>query len=456
MSHQMRLHQQSLQGMPQQPTQVPQQYPKRHPQHQLPGSPAQRQQQSPQQGQQLIPSQQQQQLMQFKHQQQQLQQQQLAQIKKTQMMLQEQQLKKKQENAAFNSSPIEQKPQTLRQDELRQLQKVTGGAVGGPIQQRPAAKDPVATARRREARRKKDSEVIAKLNVICTPGDPTRLYRNLSKIGQGASGGVFTAFQVGSNQSVAIKQMNLEQQPKKELIINEILVMKESKHKNIVNFIDSYLHRGDLWVVMEYMEGGSLTDVVTYNMMTEGQIGAVCRETLRGLEHLHSKGVIHRDIKSDNVLLSLKGEIKVTDFGYCAQISESNAKRTTMVGTPYWMAPEVVSRKEYGPKIDVWSLGIMAIEMIEGEPPYLNESQIRALYLIVTNGTPELKDPDSLTPCFREFLNWSLQVDVDKRASAVELLEHEFISLADNVKTLAPLVKAARMAKASERSGELR
>jgi p21-activated kinase 1 len=86
----------------------------------------------------------------------------------------------------------------------------------------------------------------------------------------------------------------------------------------------------------------------------------------------------------------------------------------------------------------------------------LNESQIRALYLIVTNGTPELKDPDSLTPCFREFLNWSLQVDVDKRASAVELLEHEFISLADNVKTLAPLVKAARMAKASERSGELR
>ena len=103
-------------------------------------------------------------------------------------------------------------------------------------------------------------------------------YKSLNKIGQGASGGVFTAFEVATNRCVAIKQMNLEQQPKKDLIINEIIVMRESKHKNIVNFMDSYLRQGDLWVIMEYMEGGSLTDVVTFNMMTEGQIAAVCRE----------------------------------------------------------------------------------------------------------------------------------------------------------------------------------
>jgi p21-activated kinase 1 len=106
--------------------------------------------------------------------------------------------------------------------------------------------------------------------------------------------------------------MNLQKQPKKELIINEILIMKDSRHPNIVNFIDSYLWSGDLWVIMEYMEGGSLTDVVTCNMMMEGQIAAVCKEVLQGLIHLHDKGVIHRDIKSDNILLSLQGNIKLS------------------------------------------------------------------------------------------------------------------------------------------------
>ncbi|RIB08918.1 kinase-like domain-containing protein [Gigaspora rosea] len=150
------------------------------------------------------------------------------------------------------------------------------------------------------------TNVIERLKAICTDADQTKLYRNLVKIGQGASGSVFTAYQVGTNMSVAIKQMNLEQQPKKDLIINEILVMKESRHHNI---------------------------------------------TLEGLAHLHSKGVIYRDIKSNNVLLALNGDIKLTNFGFCAQINKHHNKCTTMVGTPYWIAPEVVTRKEYGPKV---------------------------------------------------------------------------------------------------------
>lgn len=166
--------------------------------------------------------------------------------------------------------------------------------------------------RQRQQSQAQNDEVIAQLNKICNPADPIKKYRSLTKIGQGASGGVFNAYEVGTNKCVAIKQMNLEQQPKKDLIINEILVMKDSKHKNIVNFMDSYLVKGDLWVVMEYMEGGSLTDVVTFNLMSEPQIAAVCRETLHGLQFLHSKGVIHRDIKSDNVLLSLEGNIKLS------------------------------------------------------------------------------------------------------------------------------------------------
>ena len=128
-----------------------------------------------------------------------------------------------------------------------------------------------------------------------------------------ASGGVYSA-RDNMGSPVAIKQMNLEKQPKQDLIINEILVMRESSHPNIVNYKDSYLWKGDLWVVMEYMEGGSLTDVVTCNIMTEGQIAAVSREVLEGLKHLHEHAVIHRDIKSDNILLSMEGEIKLSEY----------------------------------------------------------------------------------------------------------------------------------------------
>ncbi|KAI9926773.1 hypothetical protein ASPWEDRAFT_177217 [Aspergillus wentii DTO 134E9] len=310
---------------------------------------------------------------------------------------------------------------------------------------------PAARPRQRP-RQSNAMDIRSRLLAICTPGDPTKLYYNLCKIGQGASGGVFTAYQNGTNSCVAIKQMNLDLQPKKDLIINEILVMKDSKHKNIVNFLDSYLHGLDLWVVMEYMEGGSLTDVVTFNIMSEGQIAAVCRETLNGLQHLHSKGVIHRDIKSDNILLSMEGNIKLTDFGFCAQINDSQNKRNTMVGTPYWMAPEVVTRKEYGRKVDIWSLGIMAIEMIEGEPPYLTESPLRALYLIATNGTPTIKDEHNLSPVFRDFLHLALKVDPEKRASAHDLLKHPFMTLCAPLSHLSPLVKAARVSRAQEKA----
>jgi p21-activated kinase 1 len=145
------------------------------------------------------------------------------------------------------------------------------------IGQPPPQMGPVPGPRRRP-RQSTGGDIVQRLLAICTEGDPTTKYRQLNKIGQGASGGVYTAYENGSNRCVAIKQMNLEQQPKKDLIINEILVMKDSKHKNIVNFMDSFLRQGDLWVVMEYMEGGSLTDVVTFNIMSEGQIAAVCRE----------------------------------------------------------------------------------------------------------------------------------------------------------------------------------
>ncbi len=189
-----------------------------------------------------------------------------------------------------------------------------GGAPRQPPQQQPqqAVGLPPAARPRHRPRQSTGIDVVAKLKQICSEGDPRDIYRGFSKIGQGASGGVFTGYEKGTNRLVALKQVNLEPQPKTDVIINDILVLKDSSHPNIVNFIDSYLCAGELWVVMEFMEGGSLTDVVTFNIMTEGQIASVCRETLKGLQHLHSKGVIHRDIKSDNILLSQEGNIKLS------------------------------------------------------------------------------------------------------------------------------------------------
>ncbi|KAI8374915.1 kinase-like domain-containing protein [Choanephora cucurbitarum] len=287
-----------------------------------------------------------------------------------------------------------------------------------------------------------EAQVMDQLRSVVTPGDPNDMYKKLKRVGQGASGSVYVAQSLATNTKVAIKQMDLAHQPRKDLIVTEILVMKESQHPNIVNYLDSFLVRNsDLWVIMEYMEGGALTDVIDNNTMTEQQIATVCHETTAGLLHLHSQNILHRDIKSDNILLNAQGQVKISDFGFCAKLTDQRNKRATMVGTPYWMAPEVVKQKEYGAKVDIWSLGIMAIEMIENEPPYLDEEPLKALYLIATNGTPTLKNPEKLSRELKSFLAVCLCVDVRSRATAEELMNHEFLKKAGPLEILAPLLK---------------
>ncbi|KAL1739366.1 kinase-like domain-containing protein, partial [Schizophyllum fasciatum] len=285
-------------------------------------------------------------------------------------------------------------------------------------------------------------QIMEKLRQVVSDDDPKTIYSKIKKIGQGASGHVYVAKTLATGKKVAIKEMDLSHQPRKELIVNEIMVMKESQHPNIVNFLESYLVKSnELWVVMEYMEGGALTDIIENNTLEEDQISSICLETCKGLGHLHSQSIIHRDIKSDNVLLDASGRVKITDFGFCAKLTDQKSKRATMVGTPYWMAPEVVKQKEYGAKVDIWSLGIMAIEMIENEPPYLDEEPLKALYLIATNGTPTLKKPEALSKELKGFLAVCLCVDVSSRATAGELLEHAFLKKACSSSGLAPLLR---------------
>ncbi|KAH8554002.1 kinase-like domain-containing protein [Umbelopsis sp. PMI_123] len=306
-----------------------------------------------------------------------------------------------------------------------------------------AAVVPAAIFRRHEKRISKmsESEILEKLRSIVSKEDPNTIYKRSKRVGQGASGSVYLATHMGNNKRVAIKQMDIGSQARKDLIVNEIIIMRESRHPNIVNYLDSFLVKGDLWVVMEYMEGGPLTDVIAKHKMDEAQIATVCLETARGLQHLHSRRIIHRDIKSDNVLLNAFGQIKISDFGYCAKLTAQKSKRVTMVGTPYWMAPEVVKAREYGTKVDIWSLGIMVIEMIEGDPPYMEEEQLKALYLIRTNGTPQLKNPELLSKDLKTFLAICLCVDVRSRASAADLLQHSFMKRAGSIEALASLLR---------------
>lgn len=309
-----------------------------------------------------------------------------------------------------------------------------------------------------------NAEIMTNLKNVTFNMDPTPFFRMVEKAGQGASGSVYLAERLvlppykDENEAaknklgnkVAIKQMILSKQPRKELIVNEILVMKDSKHNNIVNFLEAYLKtEDDLWVVMEYMEGGSLTDIIEnsptsstdQSPLTEPQIAYIVRETCQGLKFLHDKHIIHRDIKSDNVLLDTRGRVKITDFGFCAKLTDKRSKRATMVGTPYWMAPEVVKQREYDEKVDVWSLGIMSIEMLESEPPYLNEEPLKALYLIATNGTPKLKHPEYLSLEIKRFLSVCLCVDVRYRASTEELLHHSFFNMSCEAEDLIPLLE---------------
>eukprot|EP01127_Copromyxa_protea_P017140 TRINITY_DN5188_c0_g3_i1.p1 TRINITY_DN5188_c0_g3~~TRINITY_DN5188_c0_g3_i1.p1 ORF type:complete len:611 (-),score=93.64 TRINITY_DN5188_c0_g3_i1:126-1958(-) len=255
---------------------------------------------------------------------------------------------------------------------------------------------------------------------------PTQIFKFVSKLGEGYGGEVHLCLNTETNELVALKKTELNSKNEVALA-NEIYMLKTIAHPNIVSYITSYyLTPQYVWIVLEYMDGGSLSDILDFHKelpLTEQQVMWIMYSVLKGLSHLHVMDRIHRDIKSPNILLNHRGEVKITDFGFAAQLANPEEKRSTKLGTPYWMAPELVSGKKYGLSADIWSFGILLYECVEGGPPYHDLPKLAALLHITKKGCPALSKPERWSPNLIEFLKLCCKMRPEKRKTAHELLK---------------------------------
>ncbi|KAM4537837.1 mitogen-activated protein kinase kinase kinase kinase 4-like isoform 1-T1 [Fundulus diaphanus] len=270
--------------------------------------------------------------------------------------------------------------------------------------------------------------------------DPAGIFELVEVVGNGTYGQVYKGRHVKTGQLAAIKVMDVTEDEEEEIKLEINMLKKYSHHRNIATYYGAFIkksppgHDDQLWLVMEFCGAGSITDLVKNtkgNQLKEDWIAYISREILRGLAHLHAHHVIHRDIKGQNVLLTENAEVKLVDFGVSAQLDRTVGRRNTFIGTPYWMAPEVIACDEnpdatYDYRSDLWSCGITAIEMAEGAPPLCDMHPMRALFLIPRNPPPRLKSK-KWSKKFFSFIESCLVKNYTQRPPTEQLLKHQFI-----------------------------
>ncbi|XP_057302221.1 misshapen-like kinase 1 [Hydractinia symbiolongicarpus] len=272
--------------------------------------------------------------------------------------------------------------------------------------------------------------------------EPAAYFDLIEVVGNGTYGQVYKGRHRRTGQLAAIKIMSVTEDEEEEIKLEINVLRNHSTHKNIAKYYGAFIKKGapnaqedQLWLVMEFCGAGSVTDLVKATKarsLKEDWIGYICREVLNGVNHLHNKHVIHRDIKGQNILLTENAEVKLVDFGVSAQLDRTVGRRNTFIGTPYWMAPEVIVCDEqpdatYDNRCDMWSVGITAIEMAEAQPPLCDMHPMRALFLIPRSEPPKLKSRKSWSKKFRDFVTVCLIKDYLQRPTAEQLLQHDFI-----------------------------
>eukprot|EP00075_Anas_platyrhynchos_P016787 XP_027306040.1 serine/threonine-protein kinase 3 [Anas platyrhynchos] len=297
---------------------------------------------------------------------------------------------------------------------------------------------------------------LKKLSEDSLTKQPEEVFDVLEKLGEGSYGSVFKAIHKESGQVVAIKQVPVESDLQE--IIKEISIMQQCDSPYVVKYYGSYFKNTDLWIVMEYCGAGSVSDIIRLRnkTLTEDEIATILKSTLKGLEYLHFMRKIHRDIKAGNILLNTEGHAKLADFGVAGQLTDTMAKRNTVIGTPFWMAPEVIQEIGYNCVADIWSLGITSIEMAEGKPPYADIHPMRAIFMIPTNPPPTFRKPELWSDEFTDFVKKCLVKNPEQRATATQLLQHTFIKNAKPVSILRDLITEAMEIKAKRHEEQQR